>query len=124
RERHSSLGAKSLVGLLKGPLAGAPAGRAVLGRTRPRRLRPPPTPLPGSSPPSRPHPRPPQSRTRKPRHHSLGPRLEHLSALRSRHPRSTRHQQPATGAPLRSGSVAVSGSKKQRHSHTVSFHRP
>src|SRR5262249_35023615 len=40
RGGHPPVGAEPLVGLPASPLAGAPPGQAVLGRARPRRLRP------------------------------------------------------------------------------------
>ena len=74
RGRHPPLGAVSLVGLPAGPLAGTSAGQTLLGRTGPRRLRPAATQVPRQHPSPRPHPRSPQGRPGKPRHHLLGAR--------------------------------------------------
>ena len=101
RGRHLSLGPEPLVGLPEGPLARTPARQALLGGTRPRRLRSAPATLPGQGPSPRPHPRSSQSRPGKPRHHPLGAGLGHPDGARLRDPRSPRHQQPPTGTPLR-----------------------
>src|SRR5262249_31008945 len=67
---------------------------------RPRRLRPSETQLPGRRHSPRPHPRSPESRPGKPRHHPLGTRVGHPHQTRPRHPRSPRRQQQTSRLPI------------------------